>query len=235
MAKTYFRQFYFSKRTIIIYILIGCIPVLFSLDSSRIIGKNIYDLYFDIFSNYSSTFLFIPLFVFLIENNSNFFDDTKVITRFENKLDWWNKRLSVSAIECLCFAIITNIVLYFYIIINGKGSDINFEFVFFVLKNSLLHFLGCLVIITCFIVARCKFNRTYIGIMVVLFVVFIDFILFVTRCKVNIILDKIYIYSNYVEVVNLNLFIARSVCFLCAVFLSLSILGYKIFKGKDIL
>ncbi|NLD47409.1 MAG: hypothetical protein GX660_09450, partial [Clostridiaceae bacterium] len=222
-------------RTITIYILIGVTPFLFSVNASIVIDRNIYDLYFNIFSNYSVTFILIPLFVLLLEGNAHFFDDIKVITRFENKLDWWNKRLSISAVECLCFTVFTNMIIYIYICINNKFEDINYEFVLFTFKNSLIHFLGYLVLFTCFISIACMFEKIYIGIMVVLFVFFIDFILFASRYTFNIILDKMYIYGNYISDMDLNLYIARSSCYLCAMFLVLNLLGYKIFKGKDLI
>jgi len=55
------------------------------------------------------------LFALYIENNAYFFDDVKVIVRFKSKLDWWNKRLAVSAIESLFFTVIL-ICLFIFIL-----------------------------------------------------------------------------------------------------------------------
>jgi len=128
MEKHYIKLLFSSFRTIIIYFLLGCIPLLLTFFKSgtySIEDRNIYYLYFDIFSNYIVTLLILPLFALYIENNAYFFDDVKVIVRFKSKLDWWNKRLAVSAIESLFFTVYTNLLVYFYIVLNGKFKDID--------------------------------------------------------------------------------------------------------------
>lgn len=238
MKKHYIKLLFSSFRTIIIYFLLGCIPLLLTFFKSgtySIEDRNIYYLYFDIFSNYIVTLLILPLFALYIENNAYFFDDVKVIVRFKSKLDWWNKRLAVSAIESLFFTVYTNLLVYFYIVLNGKFKDIDFEFVVFNLKNSLLHFLGYLVAIMCFVIIVNKFKRIYIGVLIILFIFFIDFVFFICGFDFTFILYKMFIYSSYTEDVNINFFVASSAAYLCMVFLVLNFLGYKIIKNSDLI
>jgi len=237
MSKNYFKQLYLSFETIFIYFVFGCIPFLFTLfsrDASKVNSENIYNLYFNIFSKYVITFLLIPSFVFLIKNNARYFDDLKVIIRFVNKSEWWNKRLIISAFECLIFTLFTNMLVYSYIFLNNKFMNIDLEFVLFTFKNSILHFLGYLVMMICFIIVSFKFGKVYIGVLVVLFIFFIDFMLFFCGYDFSIILNKMFVFGSYTYDINLNFFVACSSFYLCAAFLLLNILGYKIIKGKDL-